>query len=153
MEDTNIGNDPAEWHIANKHLIIDLILKNPPQQNIDKLDFTISARNYGKFNRYANKQIFFSNCFNEERHRREWLLYSETTGKVFCIYTKLFDMNSENAFVSGFNDWKNHIRIDSHEISMEHKNNAKAFIMRTQNSGKIDSELHRQYLAVRDYWK
>ncbi|KAJ8941976.1 hypothetical protein NQ314_010200 [Rhamnusium bicolor] len=35
VEDFNIGNDPAEWHITDKNLIIDSILKNPPQQNID----------------------------------------------------------------------------------------------------------------------
>ncbi|KAJ8946593.1 hypothetical protein NQ314_008848 [Rhamnusium bicolor] len=46
VEDFNIGNDPAEWHITDKNLIIDSILKNPPQQNIDELDFTTSARNY-----------------------------------------------------------------------------------------------------------
>ncbi|KAK4876050.1 hypothetical protein RN001_012472 [Aquatica leii] len=45
-EDSNVRNDPAEWHIANKNLIIDLILKNPPRQNIDELDFNTSVRNY-----------------------------------------------------------------------------------------------------------
>ena len=47
----------------------------------------------------------------------DWLCYSNTQGKVYCFYCKLFG-TGQNSFIKGFNDC-NHVSeyIGSHERS------------------------------------
>ena len=39
---------------------------------------------------------------------RDWLVYSPSTGNVYCYVCKLFRNGSECFSLNGFNDWKMH---------------------------------------------
>lgn len=151
-DDFVLDIDPAKWDLKNTYTI-DSLIKSTPKQNVEKIDLTKSARFYNHINqhRYASRSIFFSKSFNGELHKRDWLLFSESTGTVVCLYCKLFGKDS--SFKSGFNDWKNVYRIDEHEKSAEHRNNAATFISRSTILGKIDTELHSQYVSEKLYWE
>ena len=56
---------------------------------------------------------------NKEKQNRFWLVYSPSTGKVFCAVCLLF--KEKNSFTTGFNDLKNNSSAETHENSKEQK--------------------------------
>jgi hypothetical protein len=79
---------------------------------------------------------------NGKRVLREWMVYSQVSGKLFCYICKLLDMDSvsRSSFADdGFNDWKNgKVRIRQHETSDAHQKRLSA--LATLN---IESEMMR----------
>lgn len=145
-------DDPALWKINNN--LVDRILKNPFQQDLRKLNLENSKRYYDNENRYryATEKMFFAKLINGENVRREWLLYSVSTNKIYCIQCTLFGSKTGSIFVKGFNDWKHPERIGEHEKSKEHRENTKTAILRSTLLGKLDTALEKQYLIEREYW-
>ncbi len=103
-EDTNPGNDPyvgfdrndpMTWNFTdeNKEKQIDYLLSAPITQDLNT-NFSKSARVYKKGDqlkfRHATKNMFFSELPNGEKTLRDWLLYSKSSGKVFCVPCKIF---------------------------------------------------------------
>lgn len=89
--------------------------------------------------------MFFTKLPNGELKKREWLMYSNTTGCLYCVPCKLFHPRSDSSFCKGFNDWKNCIRLKEHEQSAEYRFNIKTFVLLGNVLGKIDSSLHEPY--------
>lgn len=52
---------------------------------------------------------------SERKEKRNWLLYSHSTRKVFCYPCMLFETGLHNLFIVGFNDWK-HIDLTSRKF-------------------------------------
>lgn len=96
--------------------------------------------------------MFFSRLPNGEMKKRKWLMYSNTTGCLYCVPCKLFHYHNDSSFCKGFNDWKNSNRLKEHEQSAEHRLNTKTFVLRGNVLGKIDSALHENYLKEVEYW-
>ena len=70
------------------------------------ISFTNFKRTYDDgINRYLKKEHFYRVLTNGETIKRNWMLYSETTGMAYCSVCKLF-ANRETHFTSGFNHWK-----------------------------------------------
>ncbi|XP_068240148.1 zinc finger MYM-type protein 5-like [Palaemon carinicauda] len=68
------------------------------------IDFRKSARIYDDRNRRCLKSsMFYRKLANSETVKRSWIVYSESSGKVYCSACKLFS-TKENAFTQGFND-------------------------------------------------
>lgn len=106
--------------------------------------------------RYCSKSLFQRTLKNGEIQRREWLLYSETKGSVFCVPCLLFGRSGEmNAFTGeGFRDWKNSkARIEAHENSDFHKTNVSHFKARAVVHGRVDQRLIKQLDEEIVYWK
>ena len=84
--------------------------------------FDKSCRIYagGKITRYCSQKLFYGTKANGEQYRREWLLYSPSTGSVYCFVCKLFASKGSTSLAdkNGFSDWKNNIKVDNHEQSL-----------------------------------
>jgi len=83
----NESNDLAEWKITADH--ITFYAENIQSQNLES-DFQLKGRQFGDKIRYARKEYFVRKLTNGEIIRRDWLIYSHSTGKVFCYVCKLF---------------------------------------------------------------
>jgi hypothetical protein len=61
-----------------------------------------------KISRFMTKTMFERKLLNREKHPRKWLIYSPSTGEVYCGPCLLFgggtSFGKEDV---GFNDWKN----------------------------------------------
>jgi len=69
--------------------------------------------------------MFFTKLKNGEMRKREWLIYFESKGSLFCKSCKLFQ-STPNTFTQGFNDWKNSDRLYEHERGHDHRVNTNA---------------------------
>lgn len=143
------------------------IRKGPSRcQNFD-CDFSNSVRKYealplqdGKKiteTRKCRSSMFFKELQNGDRVKREWLLYSPSTGRGFCFVCKLFgsvSMSSNTFCTDGFNDWKHAVQcLSYHENSREHRKCLLVYLQRSKEAGRIDTELHIQINKERDYWR
>jgi len=97
--------------------------------------------------------LFFTILINGEKIQRDYLVYSQSTGTIFCIPCKLFGANSAFA-TTGYSDWKRAgNRIASHEQSLAHKSNVLTMKSRGALTNRIDTELLSQINDEVDYWK
>lgn len=129
----------------------DRIAAGDINQNLDK-DFSISLKRYPDKIRYCSKSLFSRNLTNGEVVNRSWLVFSPSTGRVFCVVCKIFSGTTQFA-TSGFNDWRNSKRIEEHEGSLEHRKYTNDLIRRSRLSGRIDSELIKALHEETVYWK
>lgn len=149
------SDDPADWQKENYNKIIDHIVLNNFNQKIENIDFLLTKRVIGNQKHFAQKKMFYTECPNKELKKREWLIYSKSLNSVFCLTCKLFSNLRESSKLSsseGFVDWKHPELISMHEKSKEHQINVRKFILRSKVTGKIDTELNRQFLSERQYW-
>ncbi|GFQ95848.1 zinc finger MYM-type protein 1 [Trichonephila clavata] len=67
--------------------------------------------------------MFFRKHISGGKIKREWLMYSPSTGKVYCFPCILFgEAQNRSHFQTGFSDWKNALhRIQSHENNATHR--------------------------------
>lgn len=119
------SSDPARWTTISADLI-DYFSRNRPVHKLDT-NFKLYATKFGEKMRCPSQDYFFRKLNNNDIIQRDWLIFSESTGKFFCYICILFksDMpgnpNVPNQFHTGFNDWKNaYSRISSHEMSKDH---------------------------------
>lgn len=82
-------------------------------------------REYKNQNRYFSYKFFIRTLVNGEKHEWLWLMYSESTGNIFCFVCMLFNDNSSglNPFVKNeFSNWKkSDEKISGHENSSVHR--------------------------------
>lgn len=145
--------DPSSWgNLSNEST--DFIIRNLPKHllAIKDCDFSKSKRQYPDKVRTVKEHMFLSRLPNGEIKKREWLMYSNTTGCLYCVPCKLFHSRNDSSFCKGFNDWKNSNRLKEHEQSAEHRLHTKSFVLRGNVLGKIDSALHENYLKEVEYW-
>lgn len=121
--------DPALW--KHDHNYTEMILENWTEQNLAEMDFSMSKRKFGEQNRYANKAIFYKKMVNGETVRRDWTIYSESTGNIYCLYCYLFGKNKKQ-FETGFSLWnKSKERLDEHEKSNDHLDNLQVYMYKS----------------------
>lgn len=159
INNNDINSDPALWGEVNTHLI-QYYASNTPPQNLDT-DLEKSARAFGKVNpvkRHVQRNYFYREMANGEKVNREWLIYSPSTGKVYCYVCKIFQpqvnniTDGEMQFQSGFNDWKNAgSRLSSHERSRFHIT-AISRMQDVKSSTRIDKEIVKQIETEKQYW-
>lgn len=139
----------------------DYISTNGFIQDISNLSFEKSKRIYknvirGKPKihfRYCSKNIFYTKLINGETILRNYLLYSESKGSVFCVPCLLFGAGSVSSTVE-FSDWKRaNKRISSHENSLVHKNNILTMKNRRSTLERIDTNLIIQHEKETNYWR
>lgn len=116
------SSDPALWPNEN-NVVIEYWIhrgRKTPDQNLNT-DFIASSRvqHDGKV-RTCSPKFFYFTTKNGETVNREWLIYSPSTGNIFCFYCILFG-NHEDKFSSGYSDWPHgHRDINKHERSVFH---------------------------------
>ena len=118
--------------------------------------FDKSYQNFGngKPVRYCSQKYFVGKKANGEKYKRQWLLYSPSTGSVYCFVCKLFAPKNISHFVTreGFSDWRNAIVIDHHEKSTTHRDSMLTYLTRTQVVG-LKQQLENQIQDECDYWE
>ncbi|XP_046973656.1 zinc finger MYM-type protein 1-like [Vanessa cardui] len=147
-----ISDDPAKWTIDE--FTRDHICKNGANQNIQN-DFPNSERIYKDKVRQLSRHLFERQLLNGEKVPRKWLIYSKSTGCVYCGPCLLFN-GGESQFdkKEGFNDWKNsYHRVSSHENSPNHKLSVLQMKERSNVLGRIDHALTMQLDEEINYWK
>lgn len=134
--------DPETWN--RDQTCINYVLTNSPKQDPIKLNFSASVVVEPTQKRYARQNMFFRKLKNKEVRKREWMIYSVSNGKIFCMYCKLFG-DTENSFCTGFKDWKHEERIRHHETSSTHQKSEVIFITRFKTEGRVD-EIHEKQI-------
>lgn len=101
------------------------------QHHDGPFEASLRTFNDGKQKRYCSKKIFLGTKANGETYTREWLIYSPTTGCVYCFVCKLFNsVKASIRFVNiGFCDWKNNIMIQQHENSSIHRESMLSYLI------------------------
>lgn len=147
-------NDPATWDISLPSTI-ESVVNNPPKQNF-QADFSKSERIYNDGSkRTLTLKLFKCTLSNSESYTRDWLIYSKSSGKVFCVPCCLFQpVDKKTGFSAGFNDWKHgNVLIKQHEQSVDHRSNMLAYINRQKQKGQINTLLSTQYEQEVTYWR
>lgn len=147
-----ISSDPSDWAINKSTL--DYIASHGFTQNVRLLDFSKSKHIYPDQSRYCPVSIFKRKLWNDEVVTREWIAYSEKTGRLFCIPCLLFK-NGDSQFGScGYWDWKNVFkRTEEHENSKLHKTCVYNFLCLQNQPGRIDYQIVRQLQEEISYWR
>ena len=73
-------------------------------------------------NRRLNGSAFSATSPNGEQINRDWLIYTPSSGKVFCYVCKLFANSTLSALAgAGFESWDHINRLSYHERSIKHQ--------------------------------
>ncbi|XP_055908461.1 zinc finger MYM-type protein 1-like [Eupeodes corollae] len=128
-------NDIGIWQNINNEIQDFWCARDPNECQNFECDFSASSRYGGKI-------------------KREWLMYSPSTGKVFCFPCVLFgEEQSRSQFKTGFSDWKNATdRMQAHENNSKHQECVHTLISRRRIHGRIDTSLEISINKEREYW-
>lgn len=149
------NSDPALWgDIKNDSVRSILINRGVAAFHNRSSKYTSSLRDsgLGGKTRSLTNDLLHTHLPNGQIVSREWLLYSPSTGQVFCYSCKLFS-SKRHAFTDGFSDWKHPERISEHERSPGHMSCMLALLHRSKNTQAMDSALVKQIAGEREYWK
>ena len=152
-----LPSDPALWGPLTESLREEAIHRGPAAFHNRATRYPASVRESGLGCRTRSLTNDLLNCRlqNNEVVPREWLLYSPSTGSVYCYACKLLSprpQSRQHAFISGFSDWKHSERIGDHETSLEHRQNMLSMLQRSQVVCRVDAALVRQCEAEQRYW-
>jgi len=124
------------------------------------MNFSKSKRAYIKIQKGVNKTYYryFNLSYlqvtlkNGEKLKRDFLMYSESKGVIFCCPCLLFGNKSAFA-TTGFSNWqKAEERILEHTNSSNHRSNIIKMKDRGNTLGRIDNNVVRQIETQRTYW-
>ena len=145
------SHDPAQWTTVEQSMR-EYFACNPPSQNIG--DFSISKRAYGNKIRYAHQRMFQRQMSNGEARNRPWLIYSPSTGSLFCYICKRFSLKDSVFTTTGFNDWTHSQRtLEQHESSISHRDAVILSLRLLKPEGRVDSQLALQIDSEKQYWR
>lgn len=147
----NRDNDVGLWTTLSKEDISFWTDKGPASCQHWDNKFEKSKQIYQTQSRYCSKGLFQRKKANGENETREWLVYSPTTGCVYCFVCKLFSNSMCGLANAGFNDWKNSILITHHENSTDHRSALLSYITRRRGS-TVNSKLELQIIKEKEYW-
>lgn len=152
--------DPALWPLGKSTRDYWVAKQELPDQNIRNNDFTSSKRVTNESSdgtataRYCTMAYFTLTLKNGEKLNRDWLIYSPSTGKVFCFFCLLFGKSKNNAFKNGFCQWDHgHRALRNHETDSDHCHSVQAWIGETSKTNKIDTLLKSEMEKEQRYWR
>ena len=123
-------------------------MKGPKEcQNYDG-DFAASERQFKDQSRKFSKHLLFRKHLSGDEIAREWIVYSPSTGSIFCFICVLFgDKHITTPFSgTGFSDWKHaSSRLIDHENSVAHPSAQVAYSSQRQVCGRIQLEAEKRY--------
>lgn len=153
---TSPSNDVACWGSVTGDLQsywVEKGVKAPLQCQHKDASFAASERTYKTNKRRLSKALFDRSLRNGEHVPREWLVYSPSTGNVFCFHCLLFGESPSSFSTTGFSDWKHSVaRVQEHEVSQPHRKAVLLWLARTQ-ARRIDHDLLQQCKEEESYWR
>lgn len=149
-----IKHDPFTWpSVLNNSLIEDIVKSDLPP--IPKRGISYPQHN----GRCFNVSIFYATHVNGTPYEREWLIYSNSSDSVYCLFCALFNRNA-NQFCTvsrGYSDWKNIKRdVANHENTFKHHLAFKTWLdchKRLQTMHTINAEQRKLLNIETDRWK
>eukprot|EP00795_Rhopilema_esculentum_P009747 gene9747-18255_t len=144
--------DPSCWTFISLEMKRYWAVHGPKQcQNRDVSFFKSSRQNKVNVNKMKTScfsaSLLKRKLSNAEEIDRDWLLYSPSSGKVFCFYCKLFGGSSTTALASsGFDYWKHPESISQHERSDAHFENVKLCTAFANGEGWLIESQHIKLL-------
>uniref|UniRef100_A0A8C5GFL1 TTF-type domain-containing protein n=1 Tax=Gouania willdenowi TaxID=441366 RepID=A0A8C5GFL1_GOUWI len=151
---SSISEDPALWGSLTESTRKEILFKGISAFQNRAAKYPASRRGNeaeGKTRSLTNDALT-RRIYNGEAIPREWIIYSPSTGDIFCFPCKVFSQ-CNNAFIAGFSDWKHPERITEHEMSGEHRRCMLSLAHRSKHLGTVDASLGRQIEAEGQYWK
>ena len=105
--------------------------------------------------RKLTNQWFIKTQKNGEKVVREWLIYSQSKGSIYCFVCKLFAYSSTSSFVQdpGFSNWKHPELLVSHENSKDHYSAMHLYIQKRKDLSQIATKFDQQNALQLSYWK
>ena len=151
-------NDAAQWTEITEDLRHYWASNGPTECQRWTSLYTQSAREFKERGRIKTR--FFSESLlhrklpDGEKIKREWLLYSPSTGKVFCFYCKLFECTNHSSMFSneGFDDWKHPELIHVHERSSAHFDSIQSCRRWKTKHSLVDTQHQKQIQKEEAYW-
>jgi hypothetical protein len=148
--------DPALWGAFNEKARSVLTERGSTAFQNRRNTYPASLRDGGLGGkaRSLTNDLFTCHLPNREKLAREWLLYSPSTGNVFCFACMLFS-SKKNQFVTGFSDWKHPERVRDHEKSLPHMTNMLALCQRSSVTGRgtMNARLVQELEGEKRYWR
>lgn len=144
--------DIAKWPSPiNSAMIDEIVIRGPINEKIqDEYPRNSNGHHFSKVH-------FQRVMLNGESYKRRWLVYSQSTDKIYCFCCKLFcQIRNFNLSKEGFNNWK-HLseRLKSHETSPNHLRAIETWIdasKRLKLLGGVDKHLQRQINYEKMRW-
>ena len=105
--------------------------------------------------RKLNDTAFTALSPNGEKVTRNWLIYSPSTGCLFCFVCKLFSSasgNSSSLATTGFDSWDHIGRLNDHERSLQHRESLSKYAIRLAKHETIDRCIVDSYARENSYW-
>lgn len=148
-----IPTDPALWGDLTELKRELVIAHGPATYHNRAAKYPASARDdTGNKTRFLTNDLLQCQLPNKQLVSREWLMYSPSTGMIYCFACKCLS-SQQNAFTYGYSDWKHPDRILAHEKSASHRESMLALLRRTRNVGTVDAVLRQQRDDVAKYWR
>ena len=106
--------------------------------------FQNSRREFRNHPRSCSSTLFYGRKSNGEQYNRDWLVYSDSTGIVYCFVCKLFGVKSTSSLANrGFSDWRNTSFLQAHAHGADHRTALLSYLTRHRGSG-INSRLEQE---------
>lgn len=109
--------------------------------------------------RCFKESIFFSTHVNGAHYTRDWLVYSQSSDSVYCLFCSIFNRN-ENSFCvfgRGYFEWKNIKRdVANHENTFKHHSAFKTWLelcKRLNTDQTIDAFQIKLLDKETEHWK
>ena len=148
---TDIAMWPANLTETMRNYVLDFKPKNVGDFSRASMLMTDRGRQYF---RHLSEHNFYLTKANGQKERREWLVFSETSGSVYCYICKLFPNKASQFSTNGCSDWKNiAAKISEHENSYGHVQAMCTFAKRLNAKGRIDEQMAKQSDDERQYWR
>lgn len=152
--DTFHLTDPALWNTADAKLVDYWIRRGPETCKNRDGKYIKSSRNFKNITRKLNDSAFTKTLPSGQSRPRHWLLYSPSTGRVFCFVCRLFIHNSQSSLVKdGFDAWDHINRLSDHEQSFDHRQALVQYSIRVANKETLDRVLVDEIEKEKNYWR
>ena len=133
------STDPALWNITYAKVVDYWIRRGPETCRNRDGQYIKSSRSVKNINRKLNDSAFTKILPSGETKQRHWLLYSPSTGYVFCFLCRLFKHNSQSSLVKdGFDAWDHINRLTDHEQSSDHRQALAQYSIRVAKKVTLD---------------
>ncbi|XP_031335363.1 zinc finger MYM-type protein 1-like [Photinus pyralis] len=146
--------DISQWPDTLTEDMIQQVLNEKPKDIGDPTNSGILVKYRDRtYIRHLSENNFYRTKPNGTKEKREWLIFSETSGSVYCYICKMFS-KKKTQFFSGCSDWKNiSAKISEHENSNDHRLAMCIFCKRSRSEGRIDSDILKQVETEQQYWR
>lgn len=145
------SDDPALWPTVVTEKMREHFTLHKPDQFVSEIGS--SKRFCGNKDRVLTEHNFYRHKKNNEKTKRDWLIYSPSKRVLFCYVCKLFSSNCQALSNEGYSNWKNvSERLKEHENSKSHRDSVCTLSLRLMSYSNLKSQMIEDYEKEKSYW-